>query len=1541
MKTIKTIIVALILNSTFLIFNSPQAEAQGTVTQSIYYTGYTSQCCSANTTPYYCFNDVSAGACGSNIACNTQSFTNPVPAGNIVTQINISYYVICNTGGTATSYINGTTLGTVNLVNGSCTCSSLTWPVTGSTGFTYPCGLAGYNNAAGATETFQACFTTQVCIDRLDLAITYAPANQAVPATQPTSISGPASVCAGVGTNYSCPVVANATGYTWSVPAGWVINSGQGTTSINATAGSAGSICVDAYNLCGTSAQTCIPVSILPVSTAPASASANPNPICPGATTTLTASGGSTNTGDTYTWYSGGCGGPVIGTGASVTVTPAVATTYYVAVVGTCNTTACANVLVNMGGAQPIPGAPSGATTPCNGSPQAYTTTGSAGATSYTWSVTGGGTISSGQGTTSINVTTGSSAGNVCVYATGACGVSATACTPITITNIPTTPGSITGTTPVCPGSDNYSVGAVAGATSYIWATTGGGTITGGQGTTAATINWTTGGSYIVSVTASNSCGTSTSATFPVTVNPNPNITITPSSTTICSGGSVATLTASGGVSYTWTPDPTILSGLTAAVVTVSPTNTTTATVYTVTAIDNNGCTNTATQAISVSPSPTVTVSGGGPNSQTVCSGAAIAPINFSVTPAGTVTWTNNNTAIGLAVSSSGNIPGYTAPSVTVQTIGVITANATSGSGCSSTSSTNLTYTITINSPPGPPVITGGTPNPMQECQNISPAVTLTVAPAGGAIPVWYNGTTFLTTGNTYTPPNTTVGTTVYTVIDSSTSTSCGSASGGSAITITVTINPLPPTPTFSLPTTANDTSCQGSPPVLTVNSGTSTAVWYQGTTFLHAGSSYTPPTSLVPGTYTYSVIDSVSVPNGCVNAQQSANTVTLSLVVNPSPPPPTTTSNTLTTECQGLIPAITLSVTPAAGSTPVWYNATTGGVVAIGANTYTPPNATAGSTTYIVIDSSTVNPNTCTSAAAGNVLTFSVVINPSPISPIITAPTGTNNTSCQGSPSALTVSSGTATPTPTPVWYSGNTFLQTGSSYTPPASLAPGTYTYSVIDSIPMPGGCISAPASANTVTLSLVVYPSPPAPILTNTINPVVECQYQSPAITLSVTPTGTITSVPVWYNGTTYLAIGNTYTPPDATAGTTFYTVIDSSTVLPNTCTSASAGNVLTIGVIVNLTPTTPTLSTANSNNVNECQGGSATTLSVTPAVGSTPVWYSSASSGAVAIGSTYTPPNTIVSPPPIVYTVIDSATTLPPTGCTSSLTGNALTVTVTVHPAPTINVTNLTTLDSANCGKAGTLSVSPSAITGLGTGPLHYQWYDNGVAILYDTTLILTGAAGGTTNTYSLQVTDSLGCNAIAAAGTGTTFTVPAVASPIISFSTNPSPAIGYIPLVVTFTNQTTGATSYTWTFGDGNSSNAVSPTYTYISTGNSANTGTFTVMLIAMNGSCKDTAQTTVIVDLPTMLIIPNVFSPNGDNINDQFFIVNTGMSSLNCDIFNRWGQLLFTITAPDQSWDGKTPNGDNAPDGTYMYMLQAQGLNGKAYKQQGTVTLIR
>jgi len=94
--------------------------------------------------------------------------------------------------------------------------------------------------------------------------MTYIPSQPAVPAT----IIGPTSPCIGSTQAYSTTFVEGATSYQWTIPSGWSINSGQGTSSINVTVGSSsGNVCVRACNSCGCSSFRC--KSILPVTSAP------------------------------------------------------------------------------------------------------------------------------------------------------------------------------------------------------------------------------------------------------------------------------------------------------------------------------------------------------------------------------------------------------------------------------------------------------------------------------------------------------------------------------------------------------------------------------------------------------------------------------------------------------------------------------------------------------------------------------------------------------------------------------------------------------------------------------------------------------------------------------------------------------------------------------------------------------------------------------------------------------------------------------------------------------------------------------------------------------------------------------------------------------------------------------------------------------------------------------------------------------------------------------------------------------------------------
>ena len=1569
---------------TFFFLFGVEKESYGQTTSvSINYSGYQTECCSASTVNYFCFNSPdNINYCGQITTCTVTTFADPVPAGNIVTQIGVQYYSAGCAGGTMTGTLNGNVIGSVVEANNGCLCSGTVWAVTGNTNANYPCGItnAGYTYNYGGSNSFQFCASGgQICIDKIVITITYAPANQANPASQPGAISGTTPVCVGVGYNYSIPAVANATGYTWTVPAGWTINSGQGTTSINATPGSAGNICVTASNLCGTSAATCFPVTLATSSSAPTSAAASPNPICPSASTTLTASGGTLGTGASYNWYTGSCGGTLVGTGTSISVTPGSSTTYYVGAVGSCNTTTCASVLVTVGGTQPTPGAPAGNTTICSGSTQTYTTSGSAGATSYTWTVPVGAIINSGQGTTSISVSMGSSAGNVCVTATGPCGTSAAACTPLTITTVPLAPASITGTSPVCPGNQNYSISAVAGATSYTWTLGGaGGSITGGQGTTAISTTWSSAVIGTVSVTANNTCGSSSSATFTVLVNPLPTITIVPTPTAICPGNT-ATLTASGGLNYTWLGGTIPATG---AVVAASPAITST---YVVTGTDANNCSNTASYTLTVNQTPTVSITGS--PSQTVCAGSTIAGISFTSNPAGTITWVNSNTSLGgpdlSNASGSGNIGAYTAPNVGSITTGVITANSVANvTGCPSTG-TSAAYTITINPLPvaSASVVTaapcgqstgcinsvtasGGTAPyqfsfdggatwgaSSQNCsiaastytveikdnngcignipvtvpsQNGPPAPTVAstsatvceggtvslsiTAPVGTYTYTWTD-VTGTHTGTTYTITNITPAGTYVVNVYATDPTSCLS----SITSTSITVNGAPTAPVLGGSATNPLTECQGvTPQAITVaTTGTVTAVpiWYNGATYVTTGTSYSPSTA-IPGTTVYTIIDSATV-TGCKNAT-AGNVLTVTVTINPGPSAPVlggSATNPLV-ECQGSIgQSVVVAATGTVTSVPIWYNGST--YVTTG-NTYTPSTATPGTTVYTISDSATVTG--CTSASTNNVLTVTVTINPLPTGPILGGSATNPLVECQGSLAQSVIVATTGTVTSVPVWYNGATYVTNGTSYTP-STATPGTTIYTIADSATV-GGCKNLSAG-NVLTVTVTINPTPTGPVLGGSAtNPLVECQNSIPQSVIVAT-TGTVTSVPVWYNGATYVTSGTSYTPSTATPGTTVYTVIDSATVTG--CKDMSAGNVLTVTVTINPTPTAPVISGSATNPLIECLNA-AQSLSVTPTgtVTSIPVWYNGATH--VATGTSYTPPSSPVGT--TVYTVIDSATV---GGCKDLSAGNVLSVTVTVNANPTANSTAVT--DSSNCGlpTGGVTGVSASGGAGA---PYHYQWYNGSTILTGDTLPTLSNVGVGT---YSVLITDANGC---AATGGVTSFAV-ASGTPVVAAFT-PSAQTGSAPLAVTFANTSSGASIYGWNFGSNTTtSTAQNPSYTY------TNPGTYTVVLIASNGICADTTTATVIVDVPTTIIIPNVFSPNGDSLNDNFYIACTGMKSLTCDIFNRWGQKVYTLSGPNQSWDGRLDNGHHANEGTYYYMLVAVGYDGKTYTYQGPLTLVK
>lgn len=90
------------------------------------------------------------------------------------------------------------------------------------------------------------------------------------------------------------------------------------------------------------------------------------------------------------------------------------------------------------------------------------------------------------------------------------------------------------------------------------------------------------------------------------------------------------------------------------------------------------------------------------------------------------------------------------------------------------------------------------------------------------------------------------------------------------------------------------------------------------------------------------------------------------------------------------------------------------------------------------------------------------------------------------------------------------------------------------------------------------------------------------------------------------------------------------------------------------------------------------------------------------------------------------------------------------------------------------------------------------------------------------------------------------------------------------------------------------------------------------------------------------LEMPNVFTPNGDGIND-IYKAKDGYQSLvefHAYIFNRWGQKLFEWTDPSQGWDGKY-NGKDVKQGVYYVLVKAKGADGRKFNIRRDVNLLR
>lgn len=1014
----------------------------------------------------------------------------------------------------------------------------------------------------------------------------------------------------------------------------------------------------------------------------------------------------------------------------------------------------------------------------------------------------------------------------------------------------------------------------------YLWSP-------GGQTTPSRSASPSTTTNYTVQYTK-NGCTVSDVST--VTVNPAP--TVTSTNTTICQGGS-GTLTATGnptGGTFLWNPGAVAGNTLTA-----SPTSTTN---YTVT-YTRNGCSASNTGTITVSPVPTATMSGGG----NICQGQT-ATITVNFTGAGPYNLTYTNGATNTTVNNISANP-YT---FNTGTAGNYSITAFSNSNCTGTSSGSATVTVAS------PITTS---NLQHNCVNGNTQYTVSFQINGGS-PGTYNvtggtgGTVSASAPYIFTSNPINNGTTYnFSITD---------ANNCAPVTVSGSFDcNCPASATIS----GGGSFCQGSGNTVNVNvslvgTGPFDFTYNDGTnnipvTNYNGPSPYVITTS-TPGTYTLVGM----------NDATCAGSVSGSATVTQTPTPVFSVADT--TICNGGTATLT-AVPSVSGGTFQW----------------TAPASVAGSTNPSVSDSPTANTqydvtytlNGCSSSESAL-----VTVNPIPTVSV------SSSTICEGDQATITANGGNGTGSY--LWTAPSSVAnQTTATVTDsPTSTTDYFVTYTQ-------NGCSNSASGTVTVNPTPSVTISPQDPTICEGNNVTLQAISSLTGGTYAWTPGGQTTqSITVSPNSTTTYSVEHTV----------------------NGCTSAPASSTVT----VNPTP----VATAG-NNSPICEGQTLN-LSANTVAGASYQW--NGPGGYSSTNEDPTRPNATPNMSGQYVLVITN------NGCSSAPSVTSVTVNptqdATINAAgPFCDNENATNLVAATPGgtwsgngitNANTGTFDPS-LAGAGSHTISYT--SAGTCSTTDTETITVIASP----ILDVQAASTVGCNPMNVAfdltvqpagslvqwdlGDGTTvnsntdinhvyqlpglYTVDVTASsngcssnllltnyitvnetPTASFS------VGISDLTVELNNQSSGADTYLWSFGDGNTSTEANPSHTYTNAGEKT-----VIQLIAFSAEgCSDTTFQEIVLEEEIIFFIPNAFTPDGDMINQYFSPVITSgidVSTYEFKIFNRWGELVFVSNDVNLGWDGTFGN-IQVPEGLYTWTLKfSDKKTDNKYTYKGGVTILR
>jgi len=1116
-------------------------------------------------------------------------------------------------------------------------------------------------------------------------------------------------------------------------------------------------------------------------------------------------------------------------------------------------------------------------------------------------------------------------------------------CTQTKTFSVSNTPGPLVSTSIVSAISCSSGTGSVkataTGGTSnytYNWSAGGSSVTTALQSTITNQLS----GIYTVTLTDANGCTASSSVTLtePAAISI-PAITSVNTTCGNANGSAVASASGgSGALTYTWS---NTANGQTASA--LSATN------YTVTVKDANGCIQTNTVSIGNTNGPSITSIN---QSAVLCHGGNTGSAVVSASGTGALTYSWSNTQTGTTATNLSS------------TLYTVTVN--DAAGCSSTGSISI---------PEPPAIT-------------SPVIVTTNSTCGNA-----NGTAVASaSGGT--------GSFSYSWSNSVSDITTTGLTAAATYTLTVTdANACTVTKTFSITNTAGPTAsafvsspilCNGSTGSATAGatggSSNYTFNWSNGQTAI-TSSSVNTIISLAANSYTVTITDASGCTSSTVVSLTQPSAVAIASV---------TSANANCGQSDGS------AIASASGGTGIlaytWSNSASGQTnTGLAANSYTltvqdmngcstAQSVTINNNNAPVINSITVVDELCHGSSTG-----SAVVNASGTGSLTynwsNSQTSVTATNLSAAIYTVTVTDVNGCKQQTTVTISQPLAMVAVASQVSPATcgnnngsasvtVAGGTgpdYSYnwsngqsSVTSSLNDLAGSLSANAYTVTITdangctkTQSALVNNSPAPTINSVTATNVTCSGNADG-SAAVSATGTTALTYSWSGsgGSGATATGlipgtYTITVSDANGCQQISTAIitqPNAVVITGISTSSAKCNVNNGSAVATATGGTGALnySWSNSQNGATVSNLSATTytLTVTDANGcavtnTATINSTNGPSAATAIATTINcngQPGSVMAiasngVAPYTYSWSNGTSSVT-TSLSQSVSVTAATYTVTITDKNGCTATssvllsqpaalNISSTTVPVCGNDyGTISAN---VTG-GVTAYTYSWSTGATAVTNASTQQMDSLKPGN---YSVTITDANGCSA-------------SLASAVNSLA-NPVAAAVASQQTITEGNSTvliaSGGATYSWSPASTlNCSNCAAPT------ASPASTTTYTLYVKSAEG-CVDSTQITITVKKACLdgneVFIANVFSPNGDGANDVLNIEGNAITDIYWSIYDRWGNLVFETTDQAQGWDG-TKKGSALESGTYVYYLKALCLKtNEEVRLKGNVSLVK